>query len=148
MPAGRPTKYEERFIDSVDEYLKANQDEEFEFHKTRGNTSDSYEKKIKVRLPTIEGFALFLGVDKSTLYEWGEKYDQFSYALEKIITEQKKRLLEKGLSGDYNSTIAKLILSSNHGMSDKTDVTSGGEKITPILVKFLDAKSEDNRDTN
>lgn len=143
---GRPTKYEDRFVASVDEYLEANKDQTFEFHKTRGEKSDGFERRIKVKLPTIEGFALFLGVDKSSLYEWKDKHEDFSYALEKIITEQKKRLLEKGLSGDYNPTIAKLILSSNHGMSEKTDVTSGGEKITPILVKFLDA--ENNRDTN
>jgi hypothetical protein len=27
------------------------------------------------------------------------------------------------------------------------DVTSGGEALTPVLVKFIDGKSDDNRDT-
>jgi hypothetical protein len=58
--------------------------------------------------------ALYLDVNKTTIFEWEKKYPDFSNSLDKIKDEQKKRLLEKGLSGEYNSTIAKLILSSNH----------------------------------
>lgn len=115
---GRPTKYEEEYINKVDEYLAINQDE--------FNNS-----KLKVKLPTIEGFALYIGVNKHALYDWEKEYIQFSHALDKIRTEQKQRLLNMGLSGDYNSTIAKLVLSANHGMSEKSEIdhTSKGEKI-------------------
>lgn len=133
---GRPTKYKPIYIKQVDEYLVSRQDEEVQVVK-QANTEkgyEMYETKVKVRLPTIEGFARFIGVNKTTLYEWEKDHPLFSNALEKIRQEQQERLLDNGLSGDYNSTIAKLILSSNHGMREKseTDITSGGKPL-PIL---------------
>ncbi len=130
----RPSEYLDEYVSKVDEYLLLHKDEEID------------SKKLRVKLPTIEGFALFIGVSKKSLYNWSEEHPEFLHALGKIETEQKERLINSGLSGDYNSTIAKLILSANHGMSEKTetDITSKGEGITPILVKFI---NEDNRDT-
>lgn len=120
MKRGRPSEYKEEYISSVDEYLLQNQDVPAE-----GG-------KVEVNLPTIEGFAVFIGVSKRVLYEWEKLYPNFMHALDLIRHEQQKRLLDKGLSGQYNSTIAKLILSSNHNMSEKTqtDLTTDGEKIT------------------
>ncbi len=146
MGAGRPSKYDRKFIESVDKYLKDNQDDvdvvEESTNEKTGRTR--YESKTTVKLPTIEGFALYISVNKTTLYEWEKEHKEFSNALEKIRTEQKARLLNKGLSGEYNSTICKLVLSSNHGMSEKTDINFKGKPI-PILVKFIDGKSKDDR---
>ena len=53
----------------------------------------------------------------------------------------KNRLVEQGLDGDANSTMAIFILKNNHNMTDKqqTDVTSGGEKInTNPVIQFID----------
>lgn len=126
---GRPSKYDPMFISSVDDYLSSR--------------TDSYdEKKLTVSLPTVEDFAGFIGVNKTTLYEWSKVQPDFSNALSKILTEQQNRLINKGLSNEYNPTIAKLILSSNHGMREKsdTDITTGGEKMNSVLVRFLDGK--------
>ncbi len=128
---GRPTRYLPKYIDEVDKYLETCVDEDIDYHKTIGEKTDSYEKRMKVNLPTMEGFARFINVPRRTVYEWRDKHDEFSHSLGKILDEQQKRLLNSGLSGDYNPTIAKLILSSNHGMSDRADITSGGEKILP-----------------
>jgi hypothetical protein len=130
---GRPEEYKEDYISKVDEYLSSRQDQEYEFHKTRGDKSDSFEEKIKVKLPTVEGFALFIGVNKTSLYEWEKKHPLFSNALDKIRHEQMQRLLDKGLSGDYNPVIAKLILSSNHGFREKSDMTSGDAPIQSVV---------------
>jgi hypothetical protein len=129
---GRPTLYKEEYITKVDEYLELHQDEQVQVVKQSSEKYEMYDNKLKVKLPTIEGFARFIGVNKTTLYEWESSYPEFSNALEKIRQEQQQRLINNGLSGEYNSTIAKLILSSNHGMREKseTDITSGGEKIT------------------
>jgi len=116
----RPSEYKEEYIQAADEYLASQQDYQ-----------DEDLNKLRVKLPTIEGFALFIGVNKTSLYEWEKIHPAFSNALDKIRTEQKERLLNNGLSGDYNPTIAKLVLSANHGMAEKTqtDVTSGGNPI-------------------
>lgn len=146
---GRPTSYDPKFIDSVYEYLDECTDEEVQLVR-QSNAEKGYEmydNKLKVRLPTIEGFARFIGVNKSSLYEWEKIYPQFSDALDIIRTEQKERLINSGLSGDYNSTIAKLILSSNHGMAEKTetDLTSGGKPIVDAKKKASDVfDNEDN----
>ena len=120
MTAGRPTSYKEEYNDLVDVYLK--------------ECIDSYKNgKRDVKLPTVGGFALMVGVNKQTLYNWGEEHPEFLDSLNKIVEEQQNRLINQGLAGNYNSTIAKLILSSNHGMSEKTenktDITTGGDKI-------------------
>jgi hypothetical protein len=136
---GRPTKYLPEMCDKADEYLLLNQDEEVEMVNNKGT-------RVKVKLPTVEGFALFLGVNKTTLYEWDKSYPEFSNSLNKIVTEQKKRLLNKGLEGTYNSTIAKLILSANHGMREGTDVTSGNKPI-PLLNYATRDNNSNTEDT-
>ena len=130
---GRPTLYDHAFINKVDKYLEENQDVWDEFHKTRGSKSDTYERVVQVNLPTVERFARFIGVHKDSLYEWKGLYPEFSDALDKIVEEQKHRLMEEGLANNYNPAIAKLILSSNHGMAEKTEEKhehSGELKIT------------------
>lgn len=107
----RPTKYKKEYNKKVDAYLKKTKD---------SFTADN--KLSKVDLPTIGGFARYIDVPERTLYDWRDAHAEFSQSLAKIVQEQKKRLLNMGLSGEYNSTIAKLVLSSNHGMSEKQDV--------------------------
>jgi len=136
---GRPTKWpgEKEAIAMVDDYLDICKDEEYKLIKSDGDKSTSYDNKLKVRLPMIEDFAKFMGVNEETINEWRKKYPKFSVACKKISTEQKIRLANRGLSGDYNPVITKLHLASNHGMKDKSDVTSNDEKIS--FGEFLDS---------
>ena len=147
MQVGRPTKYDPKYIDSVDEYLKSRQDEEVGIVRKSedGKKYRVYEKRTKVKLPTMEGFALFIGVPRRSLYDWRDKHEDFSHSLEKIVQAQQERLLDKGLSGEYNSTIAKLVLSANHGMVERKDVTSGDQPLpTPLLNNMRNDVSSDD----
>ena len=74
MAGGRPTKYEERFIQEVDTYLDTCVDVETERVKTSGDKSTGYELGVSVNLPMIEGFAQFIGVHKDTLTTWEKEY--------------------------------------------------------------------------
>lgn len=131
---GRPSEYKVSFCSDVDKYLKESQDGSEEYWKIRGKISDSYDRILKVKLPTLKGFARYIGISEPTLYEWDKKYPEFSKSLDKIREEQYSRLINHGLSGEYNSTIAKLILSSNHGMRERADVTSEDKALpTPLL---------------
>lgn len=134
--AGRPTEYKgEETCARVLEYLDI--------------CTDSYDEKgrLTVNLPKAEGLATFLDVTRKTLYEWAEKYPEFSDMLDKVNKAQANVLINKGLSNTYNATIAKLIL-AKQGYHDKseTDLTSKGEKLKTVLVQFIDAK--DNTDTS
>jgi len=133
----RPTDYSEEMLTRTEQYLAQSIDEYSEFHKTRGEKSDSYERVLRVKLPTIEGLALYLGVDRTTIYEWEGKHKEFSHTLDKIRAEQQQRLIDNGLSGDYNPVIAKLILSSNHGMREKSDITTNDESITNVNINVI-----------
>lgn len=126
---GRPTIYSVELIDKVYEYLDTCVDEEDEFHRTRGEKSDSYDRIVKVELPTFEGFSIFINVNRDTLKEWVKIYPDFSAAMDDITRAQKKALINNGLSGNYNPSMAKFILSANHGLREGSDVTSNGNEI-------------------
>ena len=136
MKRGRPTKYdpEINYEQKALDYLESYKDEKGEFHKTRGEKSDTFERIVTVKLPTIEGFCEYIGINIDTSNEWAKIYPTFSGALEIVRNEQRRRLTENGLNGTYNSTIAKLILSANHGMAERKDVTTNGKELpTPII---------------
>jgi hypothetical protein len=143
-PAHRPSEYKAEYCQKADEYLEMCKDEMVQVVK-QANAEKGYEmfeNKLKVSLPTHEGFARFLNVCPKTLYNWADENDEFLQSLGKITIEQKERLLNSGLSGDYNPTIAKLILSSNHGMREKSDVTSDDKAITGNIISFVDYEGE------
>ncbi|MFH1718517.1 MAG: terminase small subunit [Planctomycetota bacterium] len=93
-------------------------------------------KEYEDEIPSIPGFACVVGTCERTVYNWGDKHEKFLQALGELHSAQHKVLLSKGLNGEFNSTIAKLVLSSNHKYSERTDMTTGGEKITPQVVSF------------
>lgn len=133
---GRPSKYDVAFIDAVDKYLEENQDEERQVLKYESaKWSIWYDTKLVVKLPTLEWFARYIGIAKSTLQEREKEHSEFSVALDKIREEQRQRLLNNWLSGDYNSTIAKLVLSSNHWMSEKILQETTGKDGWPIQLE-------------
>lgn len=135
---GRPTLYTEDMPKRVLKYLNLCQDEWEEFHKTRGEKSDSYEMRLKkVRVPSREGLAKYLKVVVNTLKNWAEEHPDFLTALNLVDQEQKERLFNEGLSGNYNPIISKLGLSANHGMRDKSDLTTDGERVTKVSVEIV-----------
>lgn len=143
MPAGRPTEYNEDILNKAQEYLNSCQDEDIQKVKQSNSEKgyEMYENKLKVNIPTIGGLARYLGVARSTLYLWKTEHSEFSDIIEQLSAEQEDRLINNGLSGDYNPTISKVLL-SKHGYREgvDTDITTGGE--IPILVKFLDKKDD------
>ena len=74
-------------------------------------------------VPSIEGLADYLDINKSTIYEWEHRHQEFSHVLEKVRNRQVRTLFNHGLRGDYNATLAKLML-TKHGYSDKVEQSS------------------------
>lgn len=152
-PGGRPTKYHPKYCQSVVEYLKKQQDEDIMALKQSTEKGDVFENKLKVKLPTLEDFATFINVTQSTIYEWKNNHPEFSEACDKILREQKQRLIDKSLAGQYNAAIAKLILSANHNMRERTetDVTTNGKEITntppAIIINMPNGNDTDQSDS-
>jgi hypothetical protein len=149
---GTPTKYKPEYVSKVDDYLN---DPKWvgeyweEFHKTRGDKTNSFERVLKLKLAKIEGFAEYIDTPLRNIYEWEAKYDDFSHALDKIRKKQHNMLIDGALSGAYASGTANLILSTNHGYRQKSDVTTDGQSITEIKVTYLDKNgTEHNSDSD
>jgi hypothetical protein len=58
-------------------------------------------------LPTVEGLAIHLNVNRSTIYEWRQKHEEFSDIIERMLALQASQLIQNGLVGHYNSTITQ-----------------------------------------
>jgi uncharacterized Zn finger protein len=115
----RPSLYDPKYIDVIDEYLA-----------TTGREATT--------LPTREGFAKYIGVHRDTLNEWEHNYPDFKKALLEVDSEQKQQLMNDGLYGgkEINPAVAIFLMKVNHNMVEKNalDLTSQGEKIeSPVL---------------
>jgi hypothetical protein len=113
---GRPTKYNDKLIEKAKAYIS------------------DYEKYGDV-IPSIAGLASVIDVHRSLMYVWEKEYPEFLDILEAIKREQQKVLLNKGLSGDFNSQITKLVL-GKHGYHDKQDVDLKGDMNISIGKEF------------
>jgi hypothetical protein len=117
MPAGRPSKYNDEIIASANAYI------------------DQYEELGHV-IPSAVGLALTLGIRRSTLYDWGEKHEEFSDILDQIQQKQEMLLVSKGLSSEFNSNITKLVL-GKHGYHEKVD----NQTSMNVSIDHADAKT-------
>ena len=105
MKTGRPSKFKPEYCD-LQPYLKQCEDNK--------------------ELPTICGYAVFIGTSEKVIFDWKRKNKEFGKSLNELLTIEKRELIEKGLKNLYNATIVKLILGCNHGMSDKIDQNVSG----------------------
>lgn len=136
MAGGRPLEYNENILVKAKEYLASCIDEDKQVVK-QVNTEKGYEmydNKLVVKVPTKGGLAVHLGVARETLYAWAEKYPEFSDIMEQLGAIQEERLINNGLSGDYNPTIAKVLL-TKHGYREGIDQTTNNKDLpTPIAT--------------
>ena len=104
-PVGRPTKFNTRTVRNAREYINGNIDE----------------------VPTIAGLCVHLGVARNTLYEWlkDSSKREFQDTISIMAEVREQKLINGGLKGDYNSNIAKLILTTNHGYSENNQKDTG-----------------------
>ena len=129
MTTGRPSKLTDALIEQAGRYA----------------TKD-YRLQGEV-IPTIEGLALFLNVSRSTLYNWKGENQEFLDILESLMSMQAKELFSNGLTGDFNPTITKLIL-TKHGYSDRVeqDVTSSDGALAPTSIVLRGVRADDSSD--
>jgi len=122
MPSGRLTDYSEKTLKKAQAYL----------------ADDS------IRFPSITGLARLLKCSRETIYAWSKDPEKatFSDTVREITDKQQQMLIEGGLYNDMNPSIVKLMLSANHGISEKTKQEVSGpdggpiETSNEITVKF------------
>ena len=116
---GRPSKYTPEIIDEINKYL-----------------IEAVPENMKI--PTIEGIALRLGISRDTLYEWAKVHPEFSYTLERLKMVQKEALIQTGIFGgkEINQAIVALLLKVNHDMVETSRQELVGKDGQPIQFSF------------
>lgn len=85
---------------------------------------------------SFAGLALHLGVDRETLESWIDKEEYgFCEILSLARTRIEKDVIDNGLRGKYNATMATFILKSAFGYRDKQD---DARNSAPIRVEVTD----------
>src|SRR5210317_1091743 len=114
--AGRPTNYTPEVQEQAEHYLE--HWEEFDH-----------------AIPSVVGLCGVVNRSRSTLYKWAEdEKHPFSDILRKINEVQEETLLSRGLTGQYNATIAKLVM-GKHGYKDQ--VNSDVNQTQDIVIEVV-----------
>jgi hypothetical protein len=88
---------------------------------------------------SLAGLALYLGVDRSTLSQWQADSESGSAEIVGYAkTCIEKDVVENGLRGKYNATMASFILKTSFGYRDKGDDVPSG----PVRIEVSDELRE------
>ena len=126
LPIGRPTKYNEEIQAKADEYLTKWED-------------------LKEAVPTIAGLCLYIDTPKTTTFDWGKKFPEFSTTLGKVQLTQEFSLVNKGLKNEINANIGKFMM-YNHGYKEKTEqdlMSSDGSMKQPTKIQLIGVRADD-----
>jgi DNA-packaging protein gp3 len=139
VATGRPTKLTDELLIKASSYIYG-----------VDGKPPSWEKEGSA-VPSIEGFALYLGINRDTAYAWERENDNFSDIVCDIRLMQAKILVDNGLKNQFNSSITKLML-TKHGYVEKseTDITTQGAKIsgntdTDLATRFEEFLSKQTK---
>lgn len=126
---GRPTKYTSEILKKLDQYIDSTMDD-----------FDQWDRLVRVRMVTAEGFARYLGIHRDTLYALAKEHEDYGEALYRLKVEQFERLVNGALRGDYKPGIAKLFLSVNHGVREERELSGGSApKVLPARASARQA---------
>ena len=121
-PGGRPTDYTEEILDLAQDYVD--------------NCPDN--------VPTIVGLCKHIGRGSTTVYVWRDDPEkaEFRDILLQVMDNQHCELVNKGLIGEFNPAVTKMIL-TKHGYSEKIQQEvsgpNGGAINNKYTVEFVNA---------
>jgi len=88
----------------------------------------------------VVGLVKYIERSKTCVYEWAKDEDkkEFKDILERINEIQRQVLINKGLSGEFNSNITKLVL-GKHGFSEKKELSGDPDKPVQVIAREMTA---------
>lgn len=111
MGTGRPTKLTPELVEKAATYINVSGEEGVPGYTKDGSI-----------IPTVEGFASYLKVNRDTVYAWSKEHESFSDIFDEIKNQQATMLISGALANKYNAVIAKMILSGKHGYVEKSEI--------------------------
>lgn len=120
MSGGRPSDYDPRHITEMLEFF---QNWELYREVEKEIASGGRKVVIKERLvnypPTLNKYAIKIGVDRKTLRRWADDNIEFRPTYDACKTIQEEWLSDRGTTGEYNSGFTKLMLVNHSEIRDK-----------------------------
>lgn len=93
---------------------------------------------------TIAGLAVYMGINKDTLYEWVKRYPVFSDSIKEVKEIQEHMIVSGAMEGEYNPTMGIFLLKNNHGYKDRQEVAvSTPETKLDKMMGELEADEQD-----
>ena len=93
---------------------------------------------------TIDGFKTFCNREGSDInryfYNVGGEYSAYVSIVTRIKDEIRNDQIEGALIGQYNNNIVARL----NGLTEKTDVTTGGDKLNKVEIEIIRSRSEGN----
>jgi len=141
---GRPTLYRPEFATTVmDAYIE----ECYAVEERLVATESSFLVLKRAKMPSHEGFALFLNkehkvrIHTKALYDWSLAHEDFALALDILTMVQKQYVIDNSGAGLISPVATKLILSTNHGMVERSEVDNHHKYLG--IVKHLYARADE-----
>ena len=102
-------------------------------------TKENYERCVeyvkKNDMPTITGLAAYLGTTRSRLDTHRKNNEQFAALIEVMKEKFTVHVSEGALTGRYNSSFAKYLLSARLGLIEKTEQQVLVGEMPKLIVK-------------
>ena len=89
-------------------------------------------------VPSLVGLCRVINRSRQTLYNWSNDDSEFLDILEAINENQELVTLNKSLTGEYNATIAKLLL-GKHSYTDKQPLRADVRDVSTMSDAELEA---------
>lgn len=144
---GAPVTYEPRYCKEMLDYFSV---KPYEYKQTdvfnkKGEKTGTTEYLDANDLPLFSGFAVKIGVHRSTLINWAKEYPEFEEIYKICKDMQDTNLLTNGLRGLYNPSYAGLVSKNWLNMKDKKDVTTNNQPLkanTYVVPAFNNSFNE------
>jgi hypothetical protein len=104
MATGRPSSYSKEILEKAEEYLACY-------------------KELDEVVPTIEGLALHIGINRDTLYDWygQENKQEFSDIVNRVRLIKSKLMQNGALAKKFDGRISALLL-GHEGYREKQEI--------------------------
>lgn len=139
-------KYKKEYVEELIEYFNTppTRVEYIKHYDREGNVVKEEPVVLGADYPTLEGFAIKIGVSSRTLENWAKDYPTtFGAAYERAKDVQKNMLIVNGLGGRYNSKFAQFVASSQFDMAEKSEQKHTLDEGYNVIVKVERDGNED-----
>lgn len=119
---GRPTTYKDEYVQEAYKFFDKPLFEKVQKEVATNKGVVTINEERPNMMPTIEGFACYLGIHKQRLYEWSVKHKDLADALDFGRQRMKEFLNYHALQGNYNSGYAKFFAINSTDMVEKKEI--------------------------